>query len=416
MRIAYVSCDRGVPIFGSKGASIHVRELCRALHEAGNDVLIVSPRLGGRRPSGFGPAVVELALDPEDEAACAFLADDVAAGPGAAREVRSLLYSAGLRHRLESLLRDFGADVVYERYALLATAGVSAARAIGVPHQLEVNAPLSQEQAAHRGLSFVHAAREVERAVLRGADRVIAVSAGVAAWARAQGVARSRISLLPNAVDPGRFAVGTADRSATRANLGIGDTAVIGFLGTLKPWHAVDGLIRATALLVRGGLRVRLLVIGDGPERPRLEVLARAERIEHHVIFVGAVEHDDVPRYLAAVDAAAVTYGAEPAFYFSPLKLFEYLAAARPVVAAAAGDIGCCIRDGVTGLLYPPGDVEALAQALLAVIVDPVRAAHLGEAGRAHVCANHTWEQNAEAVVALAEAASREQDRVAVWA
>ena len=415
MRIAYVCCDRGVPIFGRKGASVHVRELCRALGDAGHEVLIVAPRAGGRRPDDFHATLAELTLEPEDEAACSFIADDDAAGPAAAREVRSLVYSAGLRFRLMSLLRDFGADVVYERYALFATAGASAARALAVPHILEINAPLSQEQAVHRGLAFAHAARELERATLRGADRVIAVSRGVAAWAAGSGIEPTRLLVLPNAVDPARFDVGRAERAATRAHLGVGDAPVIGFLGTLKPWHDVAALIRATARLVHAGLRARLVVIGEGPERPRLEALVQAEGVGALTTFVGAVAHDDVPRYLSALDVAAVTYDAEPGFYFSPLKLFEYLAAARPVVAAAAGDIAHCIRDGVTGLLYPPGDVRALADALLALISDSERAERLARAGREHVRAHHTWAGNAHTVVAVAEAAAHERVGEAAW-
>ena len=416
MRVAYVCCDRGVPIFGSKGASIHVRELCRALDEAGHEVLIVSPRVGGRRPARFRPAVVELALSAEDEAVCSLLADDRAAGSEAAREIRSLVYAATLRSQLESLLSEFGADVVYERYALLATAGGSAARAVGIPHLLEVNAPLAHEQHVHRGLVFAHAAREVERSIARNADAVVAVSASVARWLAAEGVRRSRISLLPNAVDPKRFRVGAAERAALRTHLGLADSAVIGFVGTLKPWHDVDALIRATAMLVRAGLPARLLVVGDGPERSRLEALARAERVEALTMFVGSVAHADVPRYLAAVDVAAVTYRSESGFYFSPLKLFEYLAAARPVVAANAGDIGHCIRHGETGLLYPPGDDRALADALLELIVDRERASRLASSGRAHVCAEHTWAGNARAVVELAERSARPRERVAAWA
>jgi glycosyltransferase involved in cell wall biosynthesis len=356
--------------------------------------------------------VAELALEPEDEAACSFLADDAAAGPDAAREVRALLYSAGLRFRLASLLRDFGADFVYERYALLATAGSSAARALRIPHVLEVNAPLSDEQAAHRGLAFCHATRQVERATLRGADRVIAVSHGVADWAAKCGVEPMRLSVLSNGVDPARFSVSAAQRAAMRASLGVDGAPVIGFLGTLKPWHDLASLIRATAMLVRAGLRARLLVIGDGPERPRLEALARAENLDALTTFVGAVPHDDVPRYLSALDVAAVTYGTGQGYYFSPLKLFEYLAAARPVVAAAAGDIEHCIRDGVTGLLYPPGDVRVLADALLAVITEPARGRRLAQAGRDPVRAHHTWAANGERVVALA----REQVQEAAWA
>jgi glycosyltransferase involved in cell wall biosynthesis len=416
VRIAYVCSDRGVPVFGTKGASIHLRELCRALDDAGHEVLIVSPRTGGRRPDGFRPEVVELGLAPEDEAACSFLADDPGAGPSAARAVRSLVSSAAVRSRLESLLRDFGADVVYERYSLLATAGASAARELGVPHVLEVNAPLSEEEAAHRGRAFGQAVREVERALVCGADAVVAVSSGVAEWLVRSGAEPRRVTVVPNGVDPARFHVMAGARAAARIRLGLGDAPVVGFLGTLKPWHDVAGLIRATGQLARAGLRLRLLVVGDGPERPRLETLAQSQGTGRSATFVGAVAHEDVPRYLACLDVAAVTYDATPGFYFSPIKLFEYLAAARPVVAADIGDIPHCVRHRETGLLYPPGDVTALADAILELIVDRPTAARLGVAGREHVGAAHTWSAAAGRIAGLIEVAAAEPRLEVAWA
>jgi glycosyltransferase involved in cell wall biosynthesis len=404
VRIAYVCADPGIPVFGSKGASVHVRELCRALAELGHEVAVFTPRPDGPRPDGFAPEVVELEPDDGDEAAAVLLARDPACGAAAAREVRSLLYAAATRRRLAAALRDFGADIVYERYALLATSGAWAARALDVPHILEVNAPLSAEQAAHRGLAFAVPARALERRLIREADRVVAVSTALERWLAANGVDPGRIAVVPNAVDPERFA-------GARRPVAVDGAAVVGFVGTLKPWHDVASLIRAVALLSCAGMRLRLLVVGDGPERPALEALARAERLQ--ASFVGSVAHDEVPGYVAAFDAAVVPYASAEDFYFSPLKLFECLAAGRPVVAADVGDVGCCIRHGRTGLLYPPGDVSDLAHGLLALLVDPVRAAALAAAGRAHVRGHHTWARNAAAVVALARAARGERRGVA---
>lgn len=404
MRIAYVCADPGVPVFGSKGASVHVREICRALVSLGHEVVVFAIRRGGRPLAGFLPDVVELGPDPDDEAAAALLAEDRTCGPAGAKEVGILLHAAATRRRLAAALRDFGADAVYERYALLASAGAWAARAVDVPHVLEVNAPLSAEQAAHRGLAFAAPARAVERRLVREADRVVAVSNALERWLVANGVDPGRILVLPNAVDPSRFE--PARRPVHRDG-----SAVVGFLGTLKPWHDVPSLIRAVAMLARAGMRVRLLVVGDGPERPALEALARAEGVT--ASFVGLVAHDEVPSYLAAFDAAAVPYAPADGFYFSPLKLFECLAAGRPVVAADVGDVGHCVRHGRTGLLYRPGDVAGLARALLALLVDPVRSAALAAAGRDHVVHHHTWELNASAVVGAVAAALAERQGVA---
>jgi glycosyltransferase involved in cell wall biosynthesis len=158
------------------------------------------------------------------------------------------------------------------------------------------------------------------------------------------------------------------------------------------------------ARLRHNGTRApHLLVVGDGPEREALEELARSEGIGDAATFVGAVPHADVASYLGAFDVAVVPYGRIRSFYFSPLKLFEYLAAGRPVVAADVGDLGRCVRHGETGLLYPPGDAEALAGAIETLLSDRARAGSLARAGREHVGEYHTWEGNARLIIELTD-------------
>lgn len=406
MRIAYLCADFGIPVYGSKGAAIHVRELSRTLHSLGHEVLILSPRLGGQAPADFAVPVRELALEGPEGQVCDLLRDDPAAGAPTAKEVRALLYAVSLRHRAAAALRAFAPQIIYERYSLFGTGGMALARELRVPHLLEVNAPLSEEQATHRGLVFAGTARGLEGTVLRAADRVIAVSRELRDWLIGVGVAPERVTVLPNGVDMGRFEATAQAREEIRGVLGLTDRPVVGFLGTLKPWHGTGTLLRAVALLHRSGLArdlaPRLLIVGEGPERADLETAARREGIAEAVIFTGAVPHERVPAYLAAMDIAVAPYGQVGHFYFSPLKLFEYMAAGRPVVAAAIGQIRECIRHGETGWLYPPGDVDALADALGGLLSDEALARALGRAGREYVRRHHTWEGNARAVLDLA--------------
>lgn len=389
MRIAYVSADLGVPVFGNKGASVHVRELSRALWALGHEVLIIAPRAGGERPGGFAVPV------------CAVPAGE---WPGD-REQRRRHYASVLRTRALPLLRRFRPDAIYERYSLFGTAGAQLARDLGVPLVLEVNAPLVDEHARYRGLPDADVARRVERGVVRAAGRVIVVSPAIASWLRTLGVDQDRVMVLPNAVDPERFRPLHAAGAAVRAALGAERHPIVGFVGTLKPWHDVATLVRALALLDRE--RPVLLVVGDGPGRELLAAEAARARVE--TIMTGALPHERVPAHLAAVDVAVVPYARDDGFYFSPLKLVECLAAARPVAAADVGEIRHCVRPGATGSLYAPGDAAGLAAAIRALLQDRVRAAELGVAGRAHVCAQHTWRANARTVAALARAACEER-------
>jgi glycosyltransferase involved in cell wall biosynthesis len=147
---------------------------------------------------------------------------------------------------------------------------------------------------------------------------------------------------------------------------------------------------------------VRLLIVGDGPQRETVAALARDLGVEHRTVFTGSIAHEQVPELVAAFDVAVVPYREQRRFYFSPLKLYEYLAAGRPVVAADVGEIGHCIASGKTGLRYQPGVLGSLTDAIEAVLSDPPLATALGRAGRDHVLEHHRWESTAAAIVEFA--------------
>ena len=130
----------------------------------------------------------------------------------------------------------------------------------------------------------------------------------------------------------------------------------VGFVGTLKPWHGTDLLLRA---LARTRENLRLDICGTGPQQEELEQLAAELGIAERVRLHGAVAPDEVPQVLHRLDIAAAPYPAGD-HYFSPLKVYEYLAAGLPVVASAIGTIPEMLGDGELGVLVPAGDVAPL--------------------------------------------------------
>ncbi len=407
MNIVYLCSDFGIPIHGNKGASIHVREVSQALTGLGHRVEIIAPRTGGAAPDGFGIAVHELRLNSHDKQLFGLLREDPAGSEPAAKEIRSMLYASWLRHAAPPILRELQPDAIYERYALLATAGSSLARELGVPHILEVNAPLSEEQAIHRGSTFAQTARAIEQTVLSSATHVIAVSDALRDWMIGIGVAPERITVASNGVDVERFASGGGAAEVRRRH-SLSGQPVIGFVGTLKAWHGTANLIRAFAMIVRersGTGLPHLLIVGDGPERERLESLSREENVAHLVTFTGSVAHGEIPACIAAMDIVTAPYDESSDHYFSPLKLFEYMASGRPIVAAGIGQIATCISDGDTGLLYPPGDVPSLARQMGRLLNDPALADALGRAAQLVARKRHGWSNNAHTVVDLIETA-----------
>jgi glycosyltransferase involved in cell wall biosynthesis len=146
-----------------------------------------------------------------------------------------------------------------------------------------------------------------------------------------------------------------------------------------------------------------LVVVGDGPRRAALERELRERGLARHAVLTGTLPHEEVAAVMRQLDVALAPYPQpEHAFYFSPLKLFEYMACGVAVVAAGLGQIAEVVQNGETGLLYPPGDLDALAAACDQLLADPALRRRLGEAAAAEIHGRYTWDHNAARVVDLA--------------
>jgi glycosyltransferase involved in cell wall biosynthesis len=416
MRIAYLCADFGIPIRGHKGASVHVREMVAALAAQGHDVRVFAPNPGNGN-SLAGPLHTISSTGLPD--ACSRVVRRVVGRrrPRLDKEARELAYNLTFYRHVHAQVGCWRPDAVYERYSLFNLAGLALARRLGVPHLLEVNAPLRHELARTRGVALDAVARLIERRLFGTSDAVLTVSTALRHYALEQGAPPARTLVLPNAVDTRRFAPGARHQGTgaspgtvlspdTRARLGLAtDTFVVGFAGSLKPWHGTDVLLDAFARMKEHVPGARLLIVGEGPQGDALRARVASLDIGKDVIFTGKVTHDEMPELLAAMDVAVAPYVHVPDFYFSPLKLYEYMASGLAVVASDAGDIAALVRDGQSGLVCPPGDVAALCGALLRLAHDAGLRARLGAAARVEA-ERHTWSENARIVAHLAAAVS----------
>ena len=284
------------------------------------------------------------------------------------RDVRAL-------RRLLRLVREERIDLVHAHLTYAAIWGGLTTRLTGVPcvatlHTGPVEGPeWSRSAIRERMLAFV---------LNRWCSAVVAVSAA----ARAQHVERGRIDggrvcVIHNGVDLEEFASGGARRERMRRELGLADSQpTVLTVSALREGKGLEVLLRGMALLVRGQPQLRVVIAGEGPLRDRLEELAREKGLEGHVRWLGF--RRDVGDLLAAADVFVLA-SRQDAF---PTVLLEAMAAARPVVATQVGGIPEIVEPGRTGVLVPPGDPEALAAAVDALLADPRTAALLGVAGR----------------------------------
>jgi glycosyltransferase involved in cell wall biosynthesis len=382
MRIAYICADLGIPVFGNKGCSIHVQEVVRAMQARGAEVEIFTMRPEGTPPADL--ATVRVHALPR-----------LPKGDRASREQAALTANDHLRALLH---REAPFDLIYERYSLWSYAGMEYARSADVPGFLEVNAPLIEEQAKYRELIDRKNAEKTADRCFAAATALLAVSREVAMYLLRHPTTCSRVYVVPNGVNPSRFPHGVAPSLPTCPG-----TWTVGFVGTLKPWHGLSVLVEAFAQLHEVDPGTRLVIVGDGPARERLEADLEAYGLREAAHLHGAVEPAAVPGMLASFDVAVAPYPPLECFYFSPLKVYEYMAAGLPVVASRLGQLEELIEHEVNGLLFTAGSATALAESLQRLRKDPGLCARLGVAARATVLGQHTWDSVVARIFHLAD-------------
>jgi len=230
--------------------------------------------------------------------------------------------------------------------------------------------------------------RAITRYALRRADHVTATGARLAEATLRYVPPRKPVTVIPYGVDLEQFRPQPHDRRSD---------VTIGSVGRLSSEKGLRYLLQAFAQIGASQPRVRLILAGDGPERQRLERLAARLRIDDRVKFLGEVPHEQVPQVLARLDIFAM-----PSTYEGfGVAAIEAAAMEVPVVASNVYGIPDVVDDGVTGLLVPPKDVSALAQALRSLTTDVERRRQMGRAARAFVAERYSWEKNTAQMEAL---------------
>jgi len=381
MRIAYLCADGGIPVFGDKGGSVHVRAMVRAFARLGHDVTVLCAEAG---------------VGPQDFPVISLGPDFPPAVDRIDKERRLMALAEAMERRLAALHAACPFDMIYERYGLWSAAGIRAARRLGLPVVLEVNAPLVEEQAAFRNFVLRDEAARIEVEVMRGATALAVVSDELVPYCIAKGADPACIHVIGNAVDTARFHPKVTPDPLTDIPTG---RFVIGFTGSLKAWHGTEILIDAAARMLPQ-VDAHLLIVGDGPDRAALTDRAEAAGLSDRLTVTGWVPHARLPGLIARMDVAAAPYPASARHYFSPLKLYEYLALGRPVVASDIGQTAALLAPTGAGALVPPGDVAALADALHRIATDPQHRAGLTKRA-ADLGRRHDWTSNAARVIDL---------------
>jgi glycosyltransferase involved in cell wall biosynthesis len=366
MKILYAAIDQTVP--AAHGGSVHVASVAEGLSALGHEIhVLASPSPSAPFPKG---GARWHALSP----------------PLGNRRLRLLRTRAVLE-----CARRLRPDIVMERYYNFGGEGMLAARSVGAVAVLEVNAPVVDYPGSLRRrldrLMLIEPLRRWRDWQCRVADLIVTPSAKILP----EHVHPSRVIETEWGADTNRFHPGaTGPLPFTRTP---GDTIAI-FVGAFRAWHGAIHLVEAIRTLRRRGRRdIGAVLIGDGPELGRVR---RAAAGMEGITFTGALRHEEVPASLAAADVGVAPFDLSAhaplqwEFFWSPLKVFEYMASGLPVVAPRVERLRRIVRDGEEGLLYDAAQGDSLADAL-EQLCDPALRSRLGAAARARAVTHFSW-------------------------
>jgi starch synthase len=380
VKLLYIATDQSVP--GKTGGSVHVEEVARGLAARGHEVHVVA--LAGERNEGaVRPYELHRSRLPFGHRALRFT-------------------TAG---QIGDLLDRLSVDAVMERYYNFAGEGIRAAHRRGVPSLLEVNSPLRDHpgslKSALDALLVVRPMKRLRNEIARKADALVTPLLSIVpddvprekvhrvSWGANVDLFRPGVEAKPLDIPPHR--------------------RVVVFSGSFRPWHGADILARAAALVVARDPEAFFLFLGGGPSFEKTKRLVRELGLERSTLLTGAVPYEEMPSYLKRARLGVAPY--QPSalgqmklgFYWSPLKIFEYMAMALPVVTLETPPLAEIVRPGEEGLLVPEGNVEALATAIEGLLSDPVRAQTMGEAARDRVVARFSWQKHCEQLERILE-------------
>lgn len=324
-------------------------------------------------------------------------------------EVREIAYNFKLALFASRVLKISRPSFIYFRNTSHSIAPLLMSKLFKIPLVLEFNSSdyWRAKNWNDRRYYFPRLLRLAEKANLQGADVVVTISDQCREQIEVISN-RKDVLVLPNGVDESKF-----DIDSPRACLeGVPDNRlVVGFFGTFMQYHGVNVLGRAIVeLQSRGELdKFHFVFVGSGPDKQGLQSILNENRCEGSTSFLGVVPFEVVEQYLNACDILVAPHDPpfDPKdFIGSPIKLFEYMAMGKAVIASDVGQVSEIIQDGETGLLVKPGDHENLADAILN-LQDESERRRLGQNAREEVLKKHTWTNKVSQIVHALEARSR---------
>jgi alpha-maltose-1-phosphate synthase len=291
-----------------------------------------------------------------------------------------------------------GYDILYERDSTISYGGIIAARRLSIPIVLEVNGDLIEEW-DHLGLEFSKTQRAAVHFVTRRIYRHVSHIVAVGETIRQRLIDRwdldpSHISVVTNGADIDVFSNLAEKQNMRDYGIVDGEAPIIIFVGGFQPWHGIDLIIDAFVQLAQQKTDVKLVLVGDGPMKSEMQNRAQPLLQGHRIIFTGKLDHEEVAQLLGIADIAVIYPPAVAAeIVETPLKLFDYMAAGKAIIAPSVRNMKRILTDRVNALLVPPDNPAGLAKAMIELLDDGQLRKRLGLAARQDAIEKHSWDR-----------------------
>jgi glycosyltransferase involved in cell wall biosynthesis len=395
MRIIYYSPHPTHDIVSEVGYSTHQREVILALQKEGHTVLPLV--MGGTETSNLNP-----------------LASGLYKAPSYKRLFKALLpkwiwtslnnYKL-LKHdqlaaqRLETEILNEIPDLIYERSEYLQDSGAKMASKYKIKYFLEVNAPFVEEMRNFEGYSlYQNKAHRIEKYKVSKADQIFCVSSALAQFLiNRYHCNENLIVVQPNCINPEKIKFNPDTVEELRKKLNFENQKVLGFVGSMFPYHGVDLLIDAFKKVQENHKNVKLLLVGDGQILEKLKRLSHDLNLEDRIVFTGKIPHSEVFNYIQLMDICIM---AKSNWYGSPVKLFEYGLMQKPIIAPDTLPVRDVIENGKHALLIEENE-EQLQRAIEKLISDETFANQIAKSFHQKVMTHYTWKHAAEKIIEL---------------
>lgn len=304
---------------------------------------------------------------------------------------------------LEEQIAIFKPDLIYERGTYLQISGVNAAIKFGIPHFMEFNAPYVDESEIFEGApSFFKAkANKFERKQLESSTKIVVVSSALKEYfVKKHKINPEKFIITPNCVDPEKLKVDLSLKKTILEKYNLEDKVILGFVGAIFPHHGVDILIESFGLIKREGElgNLKLLIVGGGEFLPGLKKLAAKLGISNDVVFTDSVIHSHVFSYIDIMDICVLP---NTGYYMSPIKIFEYGAMGKAVIAPKVAPVEDVLTHGYEGILISP-EVLSLKDAIEYLVRNPDDRKQIAQRFKVKVLENFVWTKMAYKILSQA--------------